>query len=119
MGIMGNWGLKWGMWQDDECDDEKHFICANRPQVKSGNYAFVLKSDSLRNPVFHFWWNSTNDSNGFEISWHIENGSLLDVMDLRIAEDMSMKKTSGSISTPGLGLPAPKNYFKESLEGMN
>ena len=36
--------------------------------------------------------------------------------ELRIKEDQLIKETFGNVSTPGLGLTAPPNYFKERHE---
>merc|ERR1712213_227771 len=61
--------------------------------------------------MLSFWWNkSTNETNGFKLSWHIENGSLPDVMEL-VSKDLV-----GSVSTPGLGSLPPPNYYKERHE---
>ena len=109
-----------GHWFTGDCSDEYNFICFNPPQRKLGSHVFLFGNDSLQNPTFQFWWNSTGDGHDsklpFQLSWHIENGSLPDVKELRIAENMLIKASSGSISTPGLGSITPPNYYKERHE---
>ena len=51
-----------------------------------------------------------DDTEGFELDWQIENGSLPDVMEL-VSKDLE-----GSVSTPGLGSLPPPNYYKERHE---
>ena len=78
--------------------------------MMSGTHAFFLKKAFLDYPSFHFWWNSTaetqaSDMRGFQIDWKIENGRLPDV------REFVTRELSGNISTPGLGSVPPPNYF--------
>ena len=103
-----------GTWSSQACNTiwSISAICANLPTNKSGNHTFTYKKDSLINPSFHFWWNHTQDSmgsgtQGFKLSWHIENGSLPDV------KQFVSRYLSGSVSTPRFDTVAPANYYKE------
>ena len=100
-----------GKWYSSLCDKMKYFLCVNLPVKMSGNKTRVFKNAALVNQTFNFWWNqSEEDTQGFELSWQIENGSLPDVREL-VSQDLE-----GSVSTPGLGSLPPPNYYKERHE---
>ena len=104
-----------GNWIDDDCDNYWPFICATNKQMMSGNHTFILEKASLVFPFFQFWWkptpnNQSRQISGFQISWKIENGSLPDVKEL-VSRDLS-----GSVTTPGFGLIAPPEFYKERHE---
>ena len=90
-------------------------ICANPPTRRSGNHTWATNKDLLINPRYHFWWNQTLDSlasgtQGFKLTWHIENGSVPEVGEF-VSRDLS-----GKVSTPGLGSPSPPKYYQERRE---
>ena len=79
------WMLQTGTWFSGDCFKVGSYpVCANPPTRRSGNHTLTTNKDSLINPIFHFWWNHTADSigsgmTGFKLTWHIENGSVLEV----------------------------------------
>ena len=100
-----------GYWWSKLCDLKQGFICANHPIKMIGTHTLVFKNPSLENQVFHFWWDeSTADTQGLKLNWHIENGSLPDVREL-VSNDLE-----GSVSSPGLGSLPPTNFYKEMHE---
>ena len=104
-----------GGWIVANCDSLNNFICAKPPHMRSGNHRLVYRNTSLAYPTFHFWWNHTpdrsdNEKPGFKLLWHIENGTVLDIREL-VSEDLL-----GRVSTPGLGEPAPPDYYNEVHE---
>ena len=100
-----------GDWISYMCDYKRFFICVNQPIKMTGNQTLVFKGASLVNQSLYFWTNkSTDNTQGFKLSWQIENGSLPDVMEL-VSKDLE-----GNVSTPGLGSLPPPNYYKERHE---
>ena len=103
-----------GVWMKTKCDSSHSFICSIPLKRTSRDSAIVLRNPFLDYPTFHFWWNHTlsteKKSWGFKLAWQFENRSISN------RKEFVSKKLSGRVCTPGLGILAPSDFYKERHE---
>ena len=103
-------------WFKTKCDSivPKAFVCSTPVTEASGDIEIILKRTFVSHSTFHFWWNHREGSlkkrRGFKLTWWIENGNM------PVKKEFVSKNLSGTISTPGVGSPAPPGYFDKRHE---